>query len=198
MNIIGKIELPFPLSDEEVIRKALTAVTAHVRDHSHESVNVNDCVNAAVNNVKSVWKEARGYRQWYALKENDIREIAEITARIEKELTDRAVKKAGSLLKRQKVRKISAAVAEAMLDDTLGEMGLKYHIIRQTYRAKIHILLPNRKVLQFIILYSEMAAGKTEGILNQIKTVINDLITSGRDIQIMRYRGQWEWEFPDD
>jgi len=191
MNITNLFDKPFPLSDEEVIRQALTAVTAHIKCHQHEAVNVNDCVSAALHEVISVWKRARGHRNYYVLKEKDTREIADITSRIEKDLAERALKKAGSLLKRQKIRRISAVVAEAMLDDTLGEMGLKYHIIRQTYRAKVQIKLPNNNMLQFIILYSEMAAGKTGEILNQIRTILSNLISSGRDIQVMRCRGQF-------
>jgi hypothetical protein len=62
---------PFPLTDEEVIRKALKTVTDYSNRNPGDTFNVNVCVERTLASVHRVWREARNYSPHQALKWED-------------------------------------------------------------------------------------------------------------------------------
>ena len=85
---------PFPLTDEEVIREALKAVTSYASRHTEEAFVLDDAVEWALAAVESVWRKARHYYSYRPLGIADRQELEELSARIRQELRARACKKA--------------------------------------------------------------------------------------------------------
>lgn len=175
MNSKESSRPPFPLTDEQVIRKALMTVTRYAETFPDESFYLDECVDWTMGSIKDVWKAARGYSSHQALTREDQDEIVELFVRIGPDLRERAVEKAMECLRNRKVQKLNQTTAEAIISNELRRRGLPFHVDWQKLRAKVSIKLECGRALTFFVKYKDIEEGKLLPMLDEVFAVVEPL-----------------------
>ena len=176
-----KTREPLALSDEEVIREALKAVTSYASKHTEEDFVLNDCVDWALAAVESVWRKARGYSPYRPIFGDDEKELSELKARIAQELRARACKKGMESLKHRKMVQINRATAEAVLSYELRQRGCEFFFEFQTHRARVYVRAGEDHALNFYIRYKDLRQDKLTEILDAAADIAHRLEQSELD-----------------
>jgi len=193
----------FPISDDEVMEMALKWISEYAASHSGNTVNFYDCMQGVLDSVKVVYWKYRKKDYMYRripIPPEQPAEYQEIFNRICEPLYAKASKRITSLMKSRKMSEINATTASVLISSSLHERGLTYAIETQKYRAKVHIKMEKEKVITFIIMYKEINAGLLDEILDSIVSLMEEVTTLGREIQIWRNkRSRWlDWKEAED
>ena len=174
---------PFPLSDEEVIREALKAVTSYASRHTEEAFVLDDAVEWALAAVESVWRKARHYFSYRPLGLADRQELEELSARIRQELRARACKKAMESLKSRKMLQINKATAEAVLTYELRRRGCEFFFEFQAYRVRVFVRAGEKHALSFVIWYKMLQQEqRLTQALDAVAAIAEQVRLSGLDL----------------
>ena len=182
---------PFPLTDEEVIDRALRTVTEYANLHPGDDFNINQCVEQTMASVKDIWKKARHVGAWQKLDWQDLDEIARLVCRIRDDLSARACIKANECLKRRKVREIDKMTAEALISYELHRRGLQYFFEWQKLRVKVSIKLECRKAMTVIIKYKDIREGKLTEIMDKLLEIAELHNKAGVQLTVWPLTGRW-------
>ena len=182
LQLLKKRE-PFPLSDEEVIREALKAVTSYASRHTEEAFVLDDAVEWALAAVESVWRKARHYYSYRPLGIADRQELEELSSRIRQELRARACKKAMESLKSRKMLQINKATAEAVLAYELRRRGCEFFFEFQVYRVKVFVRAGEKHALSFYIWYKMLQQEQQLAqALDAVAAIAEQVRLSGLDL----------------
>ena len=180
------------MTDEEVIREALKKVTDYANRHPGDQFNINDCIDHAVSSVKDIWKTARHYSSYQALKLEDDDEITRLVCRINTDLRARAYIKETECLKNRKIMKINMATAEALITYELRQRGFMVSYIWQKRRVKVSIKLECGSAMTFIVKYKDIREGKLLQIMDEVMAVVEPLNKTKTHIDVWPLSGSWK------
>ena len=183
---------PFPLTDEEVIRKALKTVTDYSNRNPGDTFNVNVCVERTLASVHRVWREARNYSPHQALKWEDQVEFTDLIHRVTDDLRARAFAKANECLKNRKIHEINKSAADALIAYELRQRGFSFSFEWQKLRVKVSVKLECGKALTFIVKYKDIREGRLSKILDEVCAVIEPLNKSGSILSVWPLSGLWK------
>ena len=188
--MFGFLRRPFPLTDEEVITRALKAVNEYAKQHKGDNFDIEESVKSAVKAIEPVWRGVRTPGR--ILKPSQALELKEISGRVRPQLEQRARALAYECMKKQKIESIKLTAYEAQITSELRARGYAFLYDWQKSKVLVTVKISDTLACTQEIKYTDIKRGLLPAIIEDVAETVD--LLKGKTFKVSVWKMSRDWK----